>query len=676
MNVATRLKKFTATAVIVDDNYKDPNLDSIDDTEWAELRAVSPEDWASVAQLQFPGLKSPRDLRKRKDDLARAWKLYKENAQDFSILDPIFRPVFDKYQAELKQLAPLTNFLRNDAKLELRCHPSLQAAAQDIQHCKLVFLDFYIDQTSADKVIADFKNFGDLLVEDVLESGQKEGRFVYLMSSNLPLDKMEKFRRTTKLKSAFFRFVQKHDLSADWLERDLGVKLELYKDMRGLSKYLDTFGNQIRKASDSIRDEISSLELHDLTLLHSLRLEKESEGLGEYLSWLFSEALAAKIRNEQPLHTAARAVSTIEVLPFNGDIQPNSGLLDLYADVTFATREQVGKSSELRFGDVLGGRTVAVHPDKDAETSKRQLCPSRRLNAKRQLARGRLPKIYGRDSDDNVLRDWTGSISSKYVKRQQNNLDRRIQNTLLLVISPACDLQRCTPDYKVMLVKGEVAVRSPDLNDLLTAKAFAGGYHLLREKVDGKASYLLVEWDAAATVMVSAHDLADRSTYVMRGRLNEVLCHETKEAALRHLGRVGVPVDPSFSAALGGKIKLKVSQSNSQTFEIPETFIAGIRVEGNSNNLHRYVLSRSFGEWLREQLLPFKDGNGALLPKLQKILKFLDGTSVAQCSFDDKKDGVVVADNSLKVRFVKEFDGEVVLKAENELLLYPRKVVH
>ncbi|RKP44087.1 hypothetical protein [Pararobbsia silviterrae] len=673
MNVATRLKAFTKTVVIVDDNYKDPNLDSIEDTEWAELRAVSTDDWTSVAGLQFPGMTSPRELRKNKNDLARAWGLYKNDTAEFAVLDPIFAHLFNQYQAELKQLIPLTNFLKNDAQLELRCHPNLQAASDDIRRCKLIFLDFFIEQTSPDDVIANLKEFGDLLERDVQEQGNAEGRFVYLMSSNLPLDKMEQFRRTTKLKSAFFRFVQKRDLSADWLQRDLGSKLELYKDMRGLSKYLDTFQSQIRRASESIRDEISSIELHDLTLLHSLRLEQESEGLGEYLNWLFSEALAAKIRGELALHSAARGVSDIEVLPFNGDVQPNSGLLDLYADVTFATRNRAEKNPELRFGDVIAERSDTALAFNYPRPFDRRSNTIRKFGATRRPLRRHLStKILARIDSANHLGERLAT-SSNYRRRGRNHSTRFAQDGLLLVISPACDLQRCSPDYQVMLVRGDIVVRSPNLNDLLTAKAFAGGFHLLREKIGRDVTYLLVKWDSSRTVMISAHELSDRSAYFVRGRLNELLCHEMKEAALRHLGRVGVPVDPSFSVALAGKIKLKVGANSSQTFEIPDTFIAGIRVEGNKNNLHRYVLSRSLGEWLRGELEQFKNDDGVLLPKLQKILQFLDGVSVAQCSFDDTKNGVMVAENSLKIRFVKRIDEETTFKMENELLLYPRK---
>jgi hypothetical protein len=672
MTVATRLKEFTETAVIVDDNYEDPDLSQIEDTQWAELRAVSKDTWIAFAQTEFPDLHSPLELRRNTEHLARAWNLYKGDAVAHSMLDPIFRPVLDRYNAELKQLKPLMDFLQNDAKLILKCHPSLKAAEQDIKNCKLVFLDFYLEQTSAEKVIESIAKFGKVLVADVLEQGKPEGRFVYLMSSNLPLDRMEDFRRATRLKSAFFRFVQKPALNSAWLERDLDDKLELYDEMRGLSKYLDAFATEIDSATRTLVDEISTLELHDLTMLHSLRLEAESEGLGEYLSWLFSEALAAKIRKRSRLHNAAHAVSHIQALPFDGDIHPNSVLLDLYADVTFAGRRASGNNPAVRFGDVFSENVDIASLCEESARPKRNFMSSLRANTTSERGRGRIQRRLGRNSSSEDLRNLQAPISAKNAARVQYNLICRKRETFLLAISPACDLQRCAADYQVMLVKGHVSARTPNLDDLLATRPFAGEFHVLRETVDGVNSYVLVQWDEKSSIMVRARELGDPSKYVLRGRLNEVLCHETKELVLRHLGRVGVQVDPSFSIGLGGIFRLKVAQDDVRNFQIPETFIAGIRMEGNGNNDHRYVLSRALAAWMREQLQPFKNAQGTLPFKLPSIMQFLDSGSVPQFSWDEKKASKVIANNSLKVCFAKNFNTHL-FTSENELLLYPRR---
>ncbi|MGF6722844.1 hypothetical protein P3T43_002195 [Paraburkholderia sp. GAS41] len=669
MNIAARLREFTGTAVIVDDNYKDPDLDSIEDTQWAEMRDISNDAWKALAEARFPGMRSPLELRRNQEQLKTAWKLYKEDAAAYSMLDPIFRGLLDQYEGELKQLKPLMNFLRDDAKLTLKCHPSLAEAEEDIKGCKLVFLDFYLEQTTPDEVITAASQFRECLKSDVMEHGNAEGRFVYLMSSNLPLDRMEDFRKATKLKSAFFRFVEKPSLNAIWLERDLEPKLELYGDMRGLSKYLDTFSTEIDTATKFLVDEIDSLELHDLTLLHSLRLERESEGLGEYLSWLFSEALAAKIRARSRLHAAAHIVNHITALPFNGEIHPNSVLLDLYADVTFAGQRPSKENPAVRFGDVFSENVdMSSFPDNPNCINNHTQPASNKRHAAILARRRNIASTRAQTPD--YHRNGPPPLSAAATARRKRNLLRRNPDTFLLAISPACDLQRCPADYQVMLVKGHVAVRSPNLEDLLAAKPFAGKYHLLREVANN--SYVLVKWDEKSCIMVRARDLRDSSKYLLRGRLNEVLCHETKELALRHLGRVGVQVDPSFSIGLGGVFRLKVAQNDVRNFVVPEDFFAGIRMEGNGNNDHRYVLSRALAAWVREQLEPFKMADGLLPFKLPNILEFLDSGHVPQFDWDEAKASKVIAKNSLKVFFTKDIKSHQAT-GEYELVLYPRR---
>lgn len=669
MTITARLRAFTETAVIVDDNYKDPNLGEIEDTQWAELRGVSPESWASLAG-NFPGVKTALELRRHPQHLETAWKLYKGDAQKYSLFDPIFRGLLDQYEGELIQLRPLTDFLRNDAKLEVKCHASLEEAEADIRTCKLVFLDFYLEQLSgADKVIELFSRYRDCLKGDVLEDGKPEGRFIYLMSSKLPIEKMEEFRKATSLKSAFFRFVGKDSLTSNWLERDLEPKLGLYRDMRRLGKYLDIFSLEIAATTKSLVEEIDSLELHDLTLLHSLRLEREAEGLGEYLGWIFSEALAAKVRDRARLHAAAHSINRIQALPFNGEVEPNSVLLDLYADISFSTLPRPnGKNPAARFGDVYSENAdISRFLDSPSQTGSTATRVGNRLVGASPT--GRRPVAL--NSAAMKLSGNMSPLSSARARaRWKRNQFRR--DGFLLTISPACDLQRCSSDYQVMLVRGHVAEKSPNLEDLLAAKPFAGSYHLLRD--ESRKSYLLVKWDEKSCVMVPARDLRDPSKYILRGRLNEVLCHETKELALRHLGRVGVQVDPSFSIALGGIFHLKVGANDVRAFPVPEGFIAGVRIEGNGNNDHRYVLSRALGSWLREQLEPFQDAQGVLPFKLPRIVEFLDGENVPQFDWDDKNaatKGKTVANNSLKVLLHKD-RSNLEPTSENELILYPR----
>lgn len=172
------------------------------------------------------------------------------------------------------------------------------------------------------------------------------------MSSKLPgIEGLADFRARTGIKSAFFYALDKRDLEHDFVSRKLGRCIEEYFSAVQLNNYLETVHHVVDKAAAQIGSEIERLELHDLTALKSLRLDAESESVQSYLTWLVSEALAAKIRSAIELQ-ASLIPKDSKYVPIDGKLLPRSVLFELYSDIAVASFSQ-SNDAPIVLGDVL-----------------------------------------------------------------------------------------------------------------------------------------------------------------------------------------------------------------------------------------------------------------------------------------------------------------------------------
>lgn len=670
------IRTFTETAVIIDDGYLPAKLDMIQEEHWAALReSEDSKCWDPICKEHFPSMNRVVDLKRDGIALQKAWSLYEDAPSDFSIFNPIFAHIIANRDIAIRPLKPMIDFLENDVGITLFRHPNIASAVEDIKRCKLVFLDFYLRKATAEEIIADMDAYVELLSSPVIEGTTKHGRFVFLISTALPpQEQLEEFRIRTKVKTAFFKPIAKSSLTKNWVERELSRRVGCYADIQKLSIYLDTFSTQISKVASGLCDEIESIELHDLSILNSIRLQKESENIGEYLSWLLSEALAAKIRASAPLLEAEKGVDQIRGVPFQGTLIPKPVLFDLYSEIAFSTEGLARHENKTQFADVFF--RVGVEPSDDSvpeiptvttlisikthnENNNCQTAASSQLLLSEDI---REPEVtLSKETDENVVP----------VDCAQD---------LLLVISPACDLQRCSVKYEVLCVRGRIIKQAPNLADLIGHHSFFGKdeeqqfKHLLRQGNGKCVSYALVEWNPKQLTTVMESDLRDGTQYQRRAKLNELFGQEVKEEALRQVSRVGVPVDPSFSSALGAIVRLKLAKKKYYVEEVPDNFVSGIFVSANEQNRARITLSEEFIGFLDElvniQMFSETPLNVKILAALT-ALRSCEGGSLTL----DKKTNENSYDGGFRVRFVNEYV-RGSFKSENEVIFYPRGKIY
>lgn len=693
MSELEKIRKFTGTAVIVDDGFLPVPLEGITAEAWAELRDNDdPERWAPIRETHFPKFERAVDLKWEGTAIQSAWKLYAGSPSEYAVLDPIFAPILATRGIKTYPLTELISFLEKEMQLDVKKHPDIASAEEDIRTSKLLFLDFYlVGGKTAKDMIANAESFRDVFASPVKEGANDEGRFVFLISTALPgPTELEEFRTATQVKSAFFKAIAKLDLTRDWLLRELALKVDRYRDMRALSVYVDTFSEQIQQVADRLRGELDQIELHDLTILNSARLEKDSEDLGEYLSWILSEALAARIRESAPLLNAAEGVDKIGGTPFEGSLMPKKVLFDLFSEITFAPAPHITK---VRFGDVYQCVPAAAQPEPLAPKPEVAAQGADESDvAKTSMAEGSVnngvDSTVAAESSAAILPTSvtpqqdevaTPAVSSPTVaagKAPPSQLANEERADLVLVIAPGCDLQRCENSFDVLCVRGKITQKVRDLHQLLHQTLFGKEAdvfrHLLRQSGTGGASYSTVEWYPKKARTIPRNELVDMTRYVRIARLNEFFGQEVKEEALRQFGRVGTPVDPSYSTPLSATVKLKNSKKTFRIEEAPDNkFVAAISTSGNNQNQVRITLSDPFVAYLRNIIAGIQ--SVAEPPLTEKVLTSLEvvmstGSRGIFLGSKNQKD----YDGGLRLRLAPSFEKRDPSEV-NVIVLYPRR---
>ncbi|MGB6221030.1 hypothetical protein [Haloferula sp.] len=612
---ADKVRAFSPVVVFIDDGFAPAKLDLIDAEDWASLRtesAAGSHGWTKLQAEHFPLLKTVMDLKRDAKGLYKAWELYMQEPVEFKLFDPIFRKIRAGREGAVRRLLELIGFLEGELHLTVCRHPDISSAADDIRRSKLVFLDFFLyQQSTTAKAIEDVRAFQDLLSSKIEERGEQYNRFLFLISTQLPAaESIENFRKAATVKAAFFKPVPKDSLSKDWFVEAFGRKLQRYDDLHRLASYLEVFSEQMKLVTENLRTDLEALELHDLAILDHMRLKADGENLGNYVSWLMSEALASRIRASAPMLKASDEMSAVQRPPFHGMLSPNQVLFSWFAEITFGLLGTNVGEIKVQFGDVY-----SVAGKADIPTAACTLADERGKSAD-----GVLATIERAASEKEIGDPFASAPAAEFPAPEAEPPDpppkgdphvSKIQDVadqeLVLIIAPACDLQRVKKNYEVLCVRGAIVTQTPNLFDLMDQRNFlgkdkaSGRYkHLLQRNVGGKPNYLLVEWypDNITTIPVTA---LQSTGYSRLARLNELFSQEIKEDALRQVGRVGVPVDPAFNVGLGATIAYRPKKQPKIQIEISDSeTISGLFTSGNANNHPRIIVSEEFIEFFED----------------------------------------------------------------------------
>lgn len=359
------IQSISSPVVVVDDSLMPPNFKSLSSSALTALYSVVDEDGDKLKLLtELLGLDRSVDPGEAVDAAeARASELwgYFISEQYVDLLSPLFSELASEYQSKRYRVDSLIQILTELYGIAPNTFSSLEDARQALGACAVAFVDYYASAEIDNDIAATnlHVEYKDALCAKYTFEGADWPKVVFLISHDLPSPNgLANFRQLTGIKSAFFIPLDKKHIELRYVQRLMYNCIDQYPISVQLSRYLDTVHDAIATASRTISSEIERLELHDLVALKSLRLDAESESVQSYLTWLVSEALAAKVRTAPKLKTSLIPEQNSYV-PIDGKLLPQSVLFELYSEIAAApiSNDDV---DHLVMGDVFEVRSDAL----------------------------------------------------------------------------------------------------------------------------------------------------------------------------------------------------------------------------------------------------------------------------------------------------------------------------
>ncbi|WP_047392886.1 hypothetical protein [Chitinibacter sp. ZOR0017] len=496
MSLLKAFKAGVGSVVIIDDLYLAPNPETINGDALAifykELKA-SPDNCAALsALLEIQSTNPEVLLNATNESLSKIYNAHLAGQHHF--LQSLFVDLDEQHTAELRRLRNLEQVVTEYFGVTPKTFGSLEDARADLNACSVVFIDFFLEGVSNhEEARLHHKAISDELATKIVIDEESFPKVIVLMSTSLPApNELALFRKDTGVRGAFFHTMDKADFSPAEIESHLKEFVESYESAKQLSGYLDTIEHEISAAATSLKIELRSrLDVHDLTILKTLRLDGESDTPQSYLTLLLSEALAARVRMAKGLQEEVLPEGhAYGDAPFDGKLLPSSVLFELFADIAVAPTP-TSDNIKIAFGDVL--ESLEEH------------------------SKGKLFLAISPACD-----------------LQRCQLDYEVLFIPGNIIESNADLSTLI-DSSYKFGQGGLVLKLPSAEDGFSYSKIKFEYKLLK------------------TLPVSAAQ--NNQKYRRVARLTEVFAQELKTLALNHTARVGVPIDPSFSIGLKVKVR-------------------------------------------------------------------------------------------------------------------------
>ena len=359
----------------------EPNQEHVDGDALKALHKAlkaSPENCAALGIL----LETPeRDPGKLLDAVnENLVKLYDAHvAGQHHLLQTLFADLDEQKTADLRRLRILEKAITKFFGVAPKTFGNLENSRTDLGACSIAFVDFFLEGVGNHEEARKHHQ----AVKAELGANVKIGedsfpKVVVLMSTSLPgPSDLALFRKDTGVRGSFFHTMDKATFSAPEIETRLTGFKASYDLAKQLNGYLETIEREISSVAAELTTELRSrLDIHDLTILKTLRLDGESDTPQSYLTLLLSEALAARVRMAKGLQEPVLPKEhTYGDAPFDGKLLPSSVLFELFADIAVAPTPNTD-SIKIAFGDVLedekrkGKLLLAISPACDL-----QRCP-------------------------------------------------------------------------------------------------------------------------------------------------------------------------------------------------------------------------------------------------------------------------------------------------------------
>lgn len=484
-----------ANALIVDDAY-DPiplatDLEA-DVGEWTTLFAdISRAEAQEIAKV-FP------DYEGTHADELRSSRLFVETLWTHRGICPrLLDPLFARYEADkasdLKHLNALDKHLE---KLGLKSKTVGREFEDHVAEADLVFIDLFLSSTQ----LAQDIELSITGLSTAIEKRKAEPPLVVLMSRSTRLmERRAEFKERAGLFESAFRIIRKEDLQDAGILNRLILRLSShYADSTKLAAFVDAWEGSLASAAKRTTSLIRKLGLNEIAQIDQLLLSAEGEPTGSYLVDVFDKVLQYELEAEPSIIDCAKALNSLNHNEYPPPFVPGANdLLELVHHSLFHNRARLALpgsiDSVLAFGDVLRRRLPASEPVEAA-----------------------LP-LAALDADD-----------------------------VLLVLTPACDLQR-NGVARVLLLTGRLRdLAATDWTYKDEAKT------TVCDLAEGGRKW--IKWDLKHIETLTHAELrqllvGENPPFAIMARLRESHALEIQQRLLSSMGRVGLvaPMPATFA---------------------------------------------------------------------------------------------------------------------------------
>jgi hypothetical protein len=472
-----------SSAIIVDDaNDEVPTAFDIGPAAngaWSNFSDdLSPEGRAIIAE-HFP-VEGRRldDLVLDDEYVATIWKLRDQ-------LGAAALQVFEDYDQRLETDKRYVGLVKDKLEAQgIKCDTAGREFASKATDVDLIVIDLFLGTAQDDYSLAQTK----VRLREALRPRAANPPLVMLMSRSSRIDaKKDEFRDEVGLIDSAFRIVRKTELdTGDKFETQLARLAENAGESRKLAQFFYALDAGLGAAMQRALKLLRKLKLSDIGQIQQLLLNAEGEAVGSYLVDIFDRILLHEIEGEAGIIDAAVPLNEFRAVRYPPPYLAGSPeLQDLVQRTLTQHRNRLllpgSESAKVTFGDIL--------------------------------------QISNAGNEDRLKRELLVDVAADEV---------------LLVLTPACDLQRSGVPRVLLLIGKVKPIQTKDWSysdDARTSSISIGGENKW------------VKWDLKHIDTVSRQHL--ESALASDGirvvaRLREAHAIELQQRVLSGLGRVGL----------------------------------------------------------------------------------------------------------------------------------------
>jgi len=455
----------------------------------------------------------------------------------------------------------LDGLVQSLEELELTCVTMGRELDHAAKQADLVFIDLFLGYPQLDKDIEQ----SILRVKEIISDRANKPPLVVLMSSSSRIrEKRDYFRDEAGLLGSTFRVARKSELQNLFFLTKLLTRLSNhYEDAQRVASFVDAWDNGLDKAKERFIQALRRLDLSDLAQIQGLLLDHDEQKLGDYLLDVTDRVLQHEIEGDPDTISAADELNKIELEKYpTPHLKKSVDLQSFVYRMLFQHRERLKLSESngekvIQFGDIY-------------------YC-------------------------------------------QSGNSDEG--STVLLVVTPACDLARCGIRNILVLPGTMMPLNSSDWTYDPIPKTS------VIESDDGEKHW--IKWNLKECYTISRKVLVRKlrdENLLHLGRLREIYTAEIQQGLLNEMGRIGQVANPPASFPVSISLfslaaDFEIIELNIDELDGAVCFVG--RGESAKDRVVHLVLSESACDALQKAICEFPENN--IAPNLKVALQTMKG---------------------------------------------------